>query len=189
MSKPKSDYTIQTVSNALRLLEVFYDESELGVSDLSRRLGLHKNNVFRLLATLELGGYIEQSAATDRYRLGVRSLELGRAYSRSHSLVERAHPVLKNLVDQLGETTHLGVLRDFDVVHLDGVGPRRLLVTAMRVGQRLPAHCSALGKVLIGCAVDATREEYHRTGIWPWIKDTVAAVGKTRWRRFFHVIH
>ena len=163
MSKPKSDYTIQTVSNALRLLEVFYDESELGVSDLSRRLGLHKNNVFRLLATLELGGYIEQSAATDRYRLGVRSLELGRAYSRSHSLVERAHPVLKNLVDQVGETAHLGVLRDFDVVHLDGVGPRRLLVTSNRVGQRLPAHCSALGKVLIGCALGDTREEYHRS--------------------------
>ena len=163
MSKPKSDYTIQTVSNALRLLEVFYDESELGVSELSRRLGLHKNNVFRLLATLELGGYIEQSPVTDRYRLGVRCLELGRAYSRSHSLVERARPVLKNLVDKLGETAHLGVLRDFDVVHLDGAGPRRLLVTAMRIGQRLPVHCSALGKVLIGCAVDATREEYDRS--------------------------
>ena len=56
MSKPKSDYTIQTVSNALRLLEAFAADAELGVSELSRRLGLHKNNVFRLLATLELGG-------------------------------------------------------------------------------------------------------------------------------------
>jgi DNA-binding IclR family transcriptional regulator len=160
MSKPKSDYTIQTVSNALRLLEVFYDEPELGVSELSRRLGLHKNNVFRLLATLELGGYVEQSPATDRYRLGVRSLELGRAYSRSHSLVERARPALTKLVDELGETAHLGILRDFEVVHLDGIQPHRLLVTASRVGQRLPAHCSALGKVLIGCADAVTRERY-----------------------------
>jgi IclR family KDG regulon transcriptional repressor len=162
MSKPKSDYTIQTVSNALRLLEVFYGEPELGVSELSRRLGLHKNNVFRLLATLELGGYVEQSSATDRYRLGVRCLELGRAYSTSHSLVERARPVLANLVDQLGETAHLGVLRDFEVVHLDGTSPGRLLVTSTRVGQRLPIHCSALGKVLIGCSDNATREDYDR---------------------------
>ena len=152
MSKPKSDYSIQTVSNALRLLEVFYDEPELGVSELSRRLGLHKNHVFRLLATLELGGYVEQSATNDEYRLGVRCLELGRAYSRSHSLVERARPLLTDLVGELGETAHLGVLRDFEVVHLDGIEPKRLLVTASRVGQRLPAHCSALGKVLIGCA-------------------------------------
>ena len=160
MSKPKSDYTIQTVSNALRLLEVFYGEPELGVSELSRRLGLHKNNVFRLLATLELGGYVEQSSATDRYRLGVRCLELGRAYSRSHSLVDRARPALAKLVAELGETAHLGVLRDFEVVHLDGIQPRRLLVTASRVGQRLPAHCSALGKVLIGCADNDTRLRY-----------------------------
>ena len=145
MSKPKSDYTIQTVSNALRLLEAFSREPELGVSELSRRLGLHKNNVFRLLATLELGGYVEQSAATDRYRLGVRCLELGRAYARSHSLVERARPVLARLVAELGETAHLGVLRDFEVVHLDGIQPPRLLVTASRVvrGSRCTAVPSA----------------------------------------------
>ena len=51
--KPKSDYAIQTVSNALRLLEMFDGEERLGVTELSRRLDLHKNNVFRLLATLE----------------------------------------------------------------------------------------------------------------------------------------
>ena len=43
--------------------------------------------------------------------------------------------------------------------------------------------------LLVYWSYQATREEYHQTGIWPWIKDTVAAVGKTRWRRFFHVIH
>ena len=53
MTKLKSDYSIQTVTNALRVLEVFADEDEIGVSELSRRLDLHKNNVFRLLATLE----------------------------------------------------------------------------------------------------------------------------------------
>ena len=58
MKKPKSDYAIQTVTNALRLLDVFREEEEIGVAELARRLGLHKNNVFRLLATLEEQGYI-----------------------------------------------------------------------------------------------------------------------------------
>ena len=53
-SKPKAEYAIQTVANALRMLEVFHTETEMGVSDLARRLKLHKNNAFRLLATLEL---------------------------------------------------------------------------------------------------------------------------------------
>ena len=56
MRKPKSEYAIQTVVNAMRLLEAFRDEEELGVTEISRRLGLHKNNVFRLLATLEQQG-------------------------------------------------------------------------------------------------------------------------------------
>ena len=68
--KPKSEYSIQTVSNALRMLESFYKHEELGVSELSRRLRLHKNNVFRLLATLEEHGYIEQSTENRAIPLG-----------------------------------------------------------------------------------------------------------------------
>ena len=66
--KPRSEYAIQTVANALRMLEVFHSVPEMGVSDLARRLKLHKNNAFRLLATLELAGYIQQSPETENYR-------------------------------------------------------------------------------------------------------------------------
>ncbi|MEZ4219105.1 MAG: IclR family transcriptional regulator [Myxococcota bacterium] len=157
MTKPKSDYAIQTVQNALRLLEMFQDEIELGVSELSRRLDLHKNNVFRLLATLELEGYIEQSASTDRYRLGTRCLELGRAFARGSRLLERARPVLESLALELGESAHLGVMHDFEVIHLDGEQPRALVLAASRVGRRLPVHCTALGKVLVAHADAPTR--------------------------------
>lgn len=162
MAKPKSDYAIQTVSNALRMLEAFYSETELGVSELSRRLGLHKNNVFRLLATLEESGYIEQSADTERYRLGTRCLELGFAFSRDHTLMKRSRPVLEELSGKTGETSHLAVLRDFEVVHLDGARAEQMLLCATRVGQRLPAYCTALGKVLVACAEPETLDEFGR---------------------------
>ncbi|MBW2272200.1 MAG: IclR family transcriptional regulator [Deltaproteobacteria bacterium] len=162
MTKPKSDYSIQTVSNALRLLEAFREEDEIGVSELARRLDLHKNNVFRLLATLEERGYIEQSPESDRYRLGTRCLELGRAFSHGHSLLDRARPILEALAASQNETVHLGVLRDFEVVHLDGEQPRQLVLTASRIGERLPVHCTALGKVLLGCAVESVREGFDR---------------------------
>ena len=98
--KPKSDYSIQTVSNALRMLESFYKSDELGVSELSRRLRLHKNNVFRLLATLEEHGYIEQSLETERYRLGTRCLELSQSFARGNALLQRAHPILNELAPE-----------------------------------------------------------------------------------------
>ena len=148
-SKPKSEYAIQTVTNALRMLEVFHTETEMGVSELARNLGLHKNNAFRLLATLELAGYIQQTPATELYHLGPRCLELGHAFARSHSLMDRARPILEDLADRFGETSHLGVLSGRQVVHLDGVLPDQLVLTGLRVGQRLDAHCTAMGKVLL----------------------------------------
>jgi DNA-binding IclR family transcriptional regulator len=160
MNKPKSDYVIQTVQNALRLLEAFHDTPELGVSELARRLDLHKNNVFRLLATLELNGYIEQSDATERYRLGARCLELGRTFAAGSRLLDRARPVLEQLCAEFTESAHLGVLQDLEVVHLDGELPQQLVLASSRLGKRLPAHATALGKVLLGHSADAQRAEF-----------------------------
>jgi IclR family KDG regulon transcriptional repressor len=148
-SKPKSEYAIQTVTNALRMLEVFQAESEIGVSELARQLGLHKNNAFRLLATLELAGYMQQTPSTELYHLGPKCLELGHAFARSHTLMNQARPVLEELAQEVGETAHLGVLSGRQVVHLDGVLPDQLVLTGLRVGERLDAHCTALGKALL----------------------------------------
>lgn len=160
--KPKGEYAIQAVTNAMRLLEAFEVEDELGVAELSRRLDLHKNNVFRLLATLEQGGYIEQNRASERYRLGVRCLELGQAFARRRDLLRCARPILCELVDCVDETAHLGVFQDGEVVHVEGEQPRQLVVTSLRVGSRLPAYCTALGKVLLAFGEEERRTAYER---------------------------
>jgi IclR family KDG regulon transcriptional repressor len=162
MTKLKSDYSIQTVTNALRVLEVFTDEDEIGVSELSRRLDLHKNNVFRLLATLEENGYIEQSTRSEEYRLGPGCLELGRSFARGNGLIRCARSVLVELSKNVGETAHIAVLRESEVVHLDCEEANRLIMTSSRVGLRLPAHCTALGKVLLASENEATRACYEK---------------------------
>lgn len=160
--KDKREYTIQTVANALRLVEEFRNAEELGVTELATRLALHKNNVFRLLATLEQFGYIEQSRDSERYRLGVRAFELGQSYLRSRDLLRRARPLLQALAARTGESAHLATLQVFDVVHLDGSAASQLVGTGLRVGLRLPAHCTALGKVLVGCGPASVREAFDR---------------------------
>jgi len=160
--RPKSDYAIQTVTNALSLLEAFQDEEELGVSELSRRLGLHKNNVFRLLATLEERGYVEQAPRSDRYMLGARCLEFSQALARRHGLLRLARPLLRELGRRTAESAHLGVLRDLEVVHLDGELGDGLVKACLRVGQRLPVHCTALGKALLAFSDDGLRQALDR---------------------------
>jgi DNA-binding IclR family transcriptional regulator len=160
MHRAKSEYAIQTVTNALRVLDVFEADEEIGVTELARRLHLHKNNVFRLLATLEDKGWVEQSADSERYRLGSACLRLARNYARTHGLTRWGRGALERLARETGETAHLGVLRDFEVVHLDGEQAPGLLVSGVRTGTRMPCHSTALGKVLLGCGPAGTLERY-----------------------------
>jgi DNA-binding IclR family transcriptional regulator len=146
--KEKSEYIIQAVSHALDLLEQFHGEvDELGVTELSKRLKLHKNNVFRLLATLESRGYIEQNKATENYRLGLKSLELGQTFIKQMGLLRQAKPILERLVDECNETSYVAIFKEGHVVYLDVVETDLTVRVVSRVGSRLPAHCTASGKV------------------------------------------
>src|SRR5882724_11830277 len=110
--RDKTNYVIQSVSHSLDVLEQFFgDVDELGVTELSKRLKLHKNNVFRLLATLEARGYIEQNKASESYRLGIRCLHLGRRYIEHMGLVRQASPILAEVARKCRESTFVAVYR------------------------------------------------------------------------------
>ena len=162
MQRAKSEYAIQTVSNALRVLEAFEKDEILGVTELAKRLHLHKNNVFRILATLEEKGWVEQCADTERYRLGAVCVRLGHAFGRGRSLSRHGRVALDALVREVRETAHLAVLRDFEVVMLDGVQAGGPLVTGLHLGGRLLTHCTAVGKVLVACGEPGTLERFDR---------------------------
>ena len=146
--KEKSEYIIQAVSHALDLLEQFHDDvDELGVTELSKRLRLHKNNVFRLLATLESRNYIEQNKVTENYRLGLKTLELGQTFIKQMGLLRQSRPVLERLVKECNETTYVAILKESSIVYLDVVETDLTVRVVPRVGARLPAYCTAAGKV------------------------------------------
>lgn len=148
--REKANYTIQSVSHALDVLESFTrTEDELGVTELSERLGLHKNNVFRLLATLEHRGYIEQNKTTESYRLGAKTLQLGAIFIEQRECRRQARPYLENLMKASGETAVVAVLRGDKVIFMDSVESNRTVRVVSRIGAMIPAHCTAVGKVLL----------------------------------------
>ena len=148
VKKDKSEYIIQAVSHALDLLEQFHDDvDELGVTELSKRLRLHKNNVFRLLATLESRGYIEQNKATENYRLGLKALELGQTFIKQMGLLRQAKPILEDIVATCNETAYVAIYKENHIVYLDVVETSLTVRVVSRVGSRLPAYCTASGKV------------------------------------------
>jgi len=158
--KEKAEYIIQAVSHALDLLEQFHDDvDELGVTELSKRLKLHKNNVFRLLATLESRGYIEQNRATENYRLGLKSLELGQTFIKQMGLLRQAKPILERLVKDCNETSYVAIFKDGFIVYLDVVETDLTVRVVSRVGSRLPSYCTAAGKVHLAFMSDEEIDE------------------------------
>lgn len=169
MKREKANYTIQSVSHALDILESFTrTEDELGVTELSKRLGLHKNNIFRLLATLEHRGYIEQNKSTENYRLGPKTLQLGAIFIEQRECRRQARPILENLMAASGETAVVAVLRGSNVIYMDSVETTKTVRVVSRVGAILPAHCTAVGKVQLAALPVAEIERlYPETALKP----------------------
>ncbi|AJE02339.1 IclR family transcriptional regulator [Geobacter pickeringii] len=160
--KDKSDYMILAVSHALDLLEQFHGEeaSELGVTELARRLKLHKNNVFRLLATLEARGYVEQNRVTGNYRLGLKTLEISQTMIRQMALLPYSKAALEELVRECDETAYVALLKENLSTYLYGVESHATVRVVSRLGSRLPAYCTAAGKVQLAFLPPEELERY-----------------------------
>ncbi|MBW6511173.1 MAG: IclR family transcriptional regulator [Desulfuromonadaceae bacterium] len=175
--KEKSEYIIQAVSHALDLLEQFHEEvDELGVTELSKRLKLHKNNVFRLLATLESRGYIEQNRATENYRLGLKSLELGQTFIKQMGLLRQAKPILDGIVGECNETAYVAIFKEGYVVYLDVVETNLTVRVVSRVGSRLQSYCTASGKAHLAYLSDEELEATLPTELKAYTPQTITSL-------------
>ncbi len=163
MKREKVNYKIQSVSHALDILESFTKtEKELGVTELSKRLGLHKNNVFRLLATLEHRGYIEQNGETENYRLGPKTLQIGSIFIEQRECRRQARPILESLMMAASETSVVAVLRGSKVIYMDSVEADRTVRAISRIGAMFPAQCTAVGKAQLAfLAPEEIERLYH----------------------------
>ena len=143
------------LDRAVDILELFVRIGpELGVSELSRALGLNKATAHRLLTTLKRRDLVSQDPVTRRYRLGMKLWELGSRATADFSWIDRVHPYLERLTAEMGETTHMAILEGAEILYVDKVETSRSLRMPSQVGRRLPAHCTALGKAMLAYLTD-----------------------------------
>jgi DNA-binding IclR family transcriptional regulator len=146
----ESGTLIQSVQRATRLLKAFDSgPAELGVSELSRKVDLHKSTVSRLLATLESEGLLERVPATDKYRLGFMLVRLAGQVTHFGDVRAAARPVLVELAEASRETVILAVLDDEEVINVEQISGPHYMRDSNWVGRRTPLHCVANGKALL----------------------------------------
>lgn len=136
--------------HGLAVLDLFErDRTVVGVVDIANNLGVHRSTASRLAATLASAGYLEAAGEPGRYRLAPKLATLGEIAAVGADLRRAAAGPLRDLVSELGETTHLGILEGTEAVTIDVIDGWQTVRMHSWVGKRSPAHCSSMGKALL----------------------------------------
>ena len=149
--------TLQSVRRALRALDLIADAGDLSVSELGRKLGVHKATASRLAATLAAGGVVERDPTTERYSLGYGLIRLASAATAGMDVLATTRPLMEELAERTRQTVTLGIQDGDSVVYIGQASGARSIVTLSWVGQRTPMHASASGKVLLAFMDDPDR--------------------------------
>jgi len=148
-SQPR-DGTVGALLHGLAVLDMFsWDRPVIGIGEVSRQLGVHRSTASRLAATLATAGYLEPAGEQGRYRLAAKLSLLGELAAAGNELRQAALPPLRELVSNLGETGHLGILDGTEAVTVAVVDGWQTVRMHSWVGKRSPAHCSSMGKALL----------------------------------------
>ncbi|HKX10315.1 MAG TPA: IclR family transcriptional regulator [Stellaceae bacterium] len=152
---------IQSLERAFGILEeVARNREGINLSELSKRVGLHNSTTFHLVKTMVTLGYIEQAKDSKRYRVGRRLFTLAAAALDEIELVNLATPVLESLTRATGECSHFAIRSGDDIVVLAKTAGAGMFQMVDRAGVVRPAHCTALGKVLLAALTPAQIESY-----------------------------
>jgi IclR family KDG regulon transcriptional repressor len=141
---------LSTLARGLVVLEFFASAgTELGITQISKRLSISKSTAHRIASTLADHGYLHRDESTGAYRLGLKCWEIGCAAVAQLNLVDVARPHLCRLAELSQENVRLAILQGGEIIYIYGADGSHALRPASRVGQRGPAHGTGTGMALL----------------------------------------
>ena len=170
-----------TVVKAFAILDVLASNREGGTSlkEASRQLGMSKSTTHRYLTTLEELGVVERDER-DRFRLGLRLIELAATFLSDQDLQNVSEPFLTQLAAQTQETVHLAVPFADEVVYIAKIDSPHAIRMASHIGARVPLYCTSLGKAILAWYPPDQVEEIISRGLPPRTPHTVASAEALR---------
>jgi IclR family acetate operon transcriptional repressor len=144
-----AENTVQSLDRALVILDALAEAGGIGLSALAQRLDQSPATVYRVLTTFQTHGMAELDPATQAWNIGPKAFLIGSAFLRRTSVVERARPVLRGLMEATGETANLGIARGHEVLFLSQVETHASIRAFFPPGTTSPLHASGIGKALL----------------------------------------
>jgi DNA-binding IclR family transcriptional regulator len=143
-------YLSPPVLRAVRLLRHIIEGNHVtSISRTSRDLGINRTTLLRLLRTLQSERFIEPRSDGNGWRIGVGFIGLAAQALHSEDILPISAPALTDLAEALDLSAHLGVLDGLEIVYLLRRTPNHPFASNIRVGSRLPAHATNMGRIIL----------------------------------------
>lgn len=151
-----------TLEDGLRILEFLaHADGPVALTEIADSLGLGKSKAHRLLQTLALANYVFQPAGSTKYLASIKLWSLGSAILRHDGLRTAAEPQMQQLMETTGESVHLSILEDLEIVYVHKVDSEQPVRAYSQIGGRMPAHLVATGKALLAFQSPASLAIIH----------------------------
>lgn len=154
---------VKSLQKAIHILDSIAAHGELGITEISQAFGITKSSVFNILHTFKENNWVEKNPITEKYRLGLRLFEIGNIVRSGLKLREIAVPFMKELIDETGETAHLTVVDNGQIVYIESAQPENKLSIASVIGRRVHMHCTGVGKAILAFQDQETIDDIIRT--------------------------
>ena len=154
---------VKSIVKAAAIIDILAgSDAPMALSAISRKLDMAKSTLHGLISTLVDVGYVAQDVETGYYFLGFKLFEIGSTVSRKWNERKLAYPHMQKLADLTGETVHLAVLDDGEVLYILKQESSDSIRIVTDMGIKLPAHCTGLGKVLLSGLLPYDFKKYTR---------------------------
>jgi len=152
--------SVQSVARAMKILKLFKTHEELGITQIAQKLNLSKSTVYGLVQALKVEGFLEKNSNNKSYICGLEAFKLGMSFASRMDLRNISAERARTLSEEVGETVHLSVMLGGRCINVARFNPDRLFMLIPQLGTFIPAHCTAMGKVLLA---SLNREQLHST--------------------------
>lgn len=147
---PEKTNGIKSIIKAARVINMLADAGQpLSLAQMSSNMSISKSTLHGIISTLVDVKFAVQDQQTGRYWLGTRLFEIGSSISSQWNVRKIAYPFIQRIVAETGETVHMAVLDDYEVLYINKQESTSSIRIVTDIGVKLPAHCTGLGKALL----------------------------------------
>ena len=173
-SGPQQSGSVQALDRGLVLLGIIAQADGLSLTSIAQRAGIAASTAHRILATLKASGFVQCDDARGGYLIGVKAFKIGSAFLRNRKLVDVGRSIMRDLMQESGETTNLGIENDGYVVFVSQLESHHPIRAFHRPGASGALHASSLGKAILAALPDkAVTQILHRVGMMKFTDRTI----------------